>query len=160
MKKGVFALLGITGMVTGAVAGGSWIGKICDKTIALKTDKINKFKSYYNMLNQWLILKQQGKTLEQYFVDNGYKTIAIYGMGEMGNRLYDELKESSIQVAYAIDQETSKYIEIASRSPQEQLDGVDVIVVTAVFAFEEIKNNISTKASCPIVSLEDIVNEV
>lgn len=157
MKKGINALLG---GIAGAVAGGIFVGKTCSKTIALKTDKINKFKSYYNMLNQWLILKQQGKTLEQYFVDNAYKTIAIYGMGEMGNRLYDELKESNIHIAYAIDQEASRYTEIASRSPQEQLDDVDVIVVTAVFAFEEIKNNICTKASCPIVSLEDVVYEV
>lgn len=157
MKKGIIALLG---GITGTIAGGIFVGKTCSKTIALKTDKINKFKSYYNMLNLWLILKQQGKTLEQYFADNGYKTIAIYGMGEMGNRLYDELKGSSIRIAYVIDQEAGRYTEIASRSPKDQLDDVDVIVVTAVFAFEEIKNNIRTKASCPIVSLEDIVNGV
>lgn len=157
MKKSIIALLG---GITGAVAGGIFAGKACSKKIEIKTDKINKFKSYYNMLNLWLILKQQGKTLEQYFADNGYKTIAIYGMGEMGNRLYDELKGSSIRIAYVIDQEAGRYTEIASRSPKDQLDDVDVIVVTAVFAFEEIKNNIRTKASCPIVSLEDIVNGV
>lgn len=28
-----------------------------------KIKKIDKFKNYYSMLNQWLILKQQGKQL-------------------------------------------------------------------------------------------------
>ena len=64
----------------------------------------DKFKNYYHMLNQWLMLRQKGILLEKYFIDRDFRKIAIYGMGEIGSRLYDELKESCIAIQYAVDQ--------------------------------------------------------
>lgn len=154
MKKAMSAAIG--GLL-GAATTGLLIGKGCNKVITQKTKKIDKFKSYYYMLNQWLILKQQGKKLSTYFEENNYKNIAIYGVGEMGNRLYDELKDSSVCIQFAIDKEDNKYMEVEVKSPEDDLDRVDVIVVSAIFAFEDIKEKISSNVSCPVVSLEDII---
>ncbi len=85
MKKVVNILLGA---ILGLVAGGISVGKLYKKIVGNREEKIDKFKRYYNMLNQWLILSQQNKPLSQYFIDSGYRSIAIYGMGEMGQRLY------------------------------------------------------------------------
>ena len=113
------------------------------------------------MLNQWLALKQEGKSLETYFLENGYKTIAIYGMGEMGNRLYDELKGTSIKVKYAVDQNVNgTYSDIKVVDKDEEFEDVDVMVVTAVFAYCEIEEEVGSKVSFPIISLEDVVFEV
>ena len=113
------------------------------------------------MLNQWLVLKQEGKSLEQYFIENGYKTVAIYGMGEMGNRLYDELKDSSIEVKYAVDQNAaSTYSELEVFEKEDAFEDVDVMVVTAIFAFDEIEEEIGDKIKFPIISLEDVVYEI
>jgi phosphoglycerate dehydrogenase-like enzyme len=111
------------------------------------------------MLNQWLSLKQQGKSLEQYFIDNGYKSIAIYGVGEMGARLCEELKGTSIEVKYGIDKNASStYSELEVKDAAEYVyEKVDVIVVTAIFAFDEIYGVMESKVDCPILSLEDIV---
>lgn len=158
MKKGaVAALISLAGAAVGAIM----VGTIQGKAIEKKDEKVDKFRSYYNMLNQWLILKQEGKTLESYFINNGYKTMAIYGMGEMGNRLYDELKGASIQVKYAIDKETANtYSELEVLDPEDNLPEVDVIIVSAIFAFNEIEENLTGKFSCPIISLEDVVYEL
>lgn len=158
MKKGVVAVLAT---LFGAAAGAAGSGYLKQKAVDQKTQKVDKFKGYYSMLNQWLTLKQEGKSLEKYFVDNGYKNIAIYGMGEMGNRLYDELKGSSIKVAYAVDQNAaSTYSELEVIEPEDELKEVDVLIVTATFAFDEIEKELSDKVTCPIVSLEDVVYEV
>ena len=115
----------------------------------------------FRSLNQWLLLKQEGKSLAKYFSDNEYKTIAIYGMGEMGNRLYDELKGTDITVKYAIDKEMSSiYSELEVMDPQETLEEVDAIIVSAIFAFDEIEEELSKKVSCPVISLDDVVFEV
>jgi len=113
------------------------------------------------MLNQWLMLKQEGKSLEKYFIDNGYKTVAIYGMGEMGNRLYDELKNSTeVTVKYAVDQNAaSTYAEIDVIDKDDEYEDADVMVVTATFAFDDISEELSEKVEFPIVSLEDVVFE-
>lgn len=159
MKK---VSIGILGTLFGVGIGYAGNKYLKDKVTNNRQDKVDKFKGYYTMLNQWLLLKQEGKSLEKYFIDNGYKTVAIYGMGEMGNRLYDELKDSDVvEVKYAIDQNAADtYVEIDVRDIDDHLEEVDVIVVTATFAFEEIKESLDKKISYPIVSLEDVVYEV
>lgn len=142
---------------------GIFIGNnICKKEVEFKEKKINKFKSYYNVLNQWLILKQHYKNLSTYFDEHSYHTIAIYGMGEMGNRLYDELKHSNIEIKYGIDYKAEtiytdiKVYEI-NTIPENTIDAV---VVTTPFAFDEIQSLLSKKMSCPILSLEDVICEI
>lgn len=163
MKKGLF---GILGLVTGAAAGFAGDRYLISKGNDRIQGKVDKFKGYYNILNQWLILKQEGKSLEKYFTDNNYKTIAIYGMGELGNRLYEELKDSSeVELKYGIDNNaasTYSEMEVISLDEYEEADtdDVDVIIVTATFAFDEIEEKLSDIVNCDIVSLDDVVFDV
>ena len=158
MKKGTVAVLST---LIGAIAGAAGSGYLGSKQVEQKAEKVDKFKGYYNMLNQWLILKQEGKKLSEYFKRNNYKTVAIYGMGEMGNRLYDELKDSDIEVKYAVDKNAaSTYSELDVIELEDDFDTVDVMVVTATFAFDEIEEEISEKVDFPLVSLEDVVYEI
>ena len=141
MKKGTISVLAT---ILGAAVGATAVGTISGKTIDEKATKVEKFKNYYNMLNQWLVLKQEGKNLSSFFESNEYKTIAIYGMGEMGNRLYDELKNTNIEIKYAIDKNAdSTYTELEVIDPEDSYEDVDVIVVTATFAFEDIESKVS-----------------
>lgn len=158
MKKGTIAVLSaLLGTIVGA-AGSAYFGI---KQVEKKEEKVDKFKGYYNMLNQWLMLKQQGKSLAEYFKSNDYHTIAIYGMGEMGNRLYDELKGTDIVVKYAVDKNAdSTYSELEVIDPEDDFETVDVMIVTATFAFDEIESKLSNKVGFPIVSLEDAVYEI
>ena len=155
MKKGkVFAIASVIGAVAG-------VGYLKEKKVSQKQAKVDKFKGYYNMLNEWLALKQGGKSLDEYFKQNNYKTVAIYGMGEMGNRLYDELKTTDIEIKYAIDKNVDTvYAELEVKEIDDELPDVDVVVVTATFAFDDIVESIQDKFICPIVSLENVVFEV
>lgn len=158
MRKGCIAVLST---ILGAAAGVVTSKVISDKTINEKTGKVDKFKNYYNMLNQWLMIKQEGKSLEKWFIENEYKTVAIYGMGEMGNRLYDELKNTSIEVKYGIDKNAgSTYSDLEVLSIDDCLEEVDVVIVTAIFAFDEIEEEIGDVILTPIISLEDIIYEL
>lgn len=158
MKKGTVAVLSA---IIGAAGGAAGVGYLGIKQVEQKAEKVDKFKGYYNMLNQWLILKQEGKNLSEYFKSNNYKTVAIYGMGEMGNRLYEELKDSDIEVKYAVDKEAENaYSELNVIAPENDFEAVDVMVVTATFAFDEIEEKVGGKVDFPIVSLEDVVYEI
>lgn len=158
MKKNVGIIKVVGSILAGIIAGGALSNYFKNKIISQENRKIDKFKNYYYMLNQWLLLKNEGKSLEKFFVDNGYKTIAIYGMGEMGNRLYEELQNSSIEVKYAIDKNAgSTFSELVVCELDDNLTEVDVIVVTAIFAFDEIKEDLEAVADYPIISLEDVI---
>ncbi len=156
MKGKVFAVLALG---AGACAG-VYYKKKTDKKLADKEAKVKKFKDYYKLMNEWLELSQQSKSLATYFTRNHYKKIAIYGMGELGNRLVDELDKSEVKVAYAFDKKVAfSQTGIEVRDPEAGFDGVeaDVIVVTATFAFDEIAENISTQTDIPVVSLAEVV---
>ena len=136
-------LKNILGIAAGMGTASLITGKKMQKLMEQEIKKVDKFKKYYNLLNQWLALKQQGKSLEMYFLENQYKTIIIYGMGEIGNRLYEELKNSRIEIKYAIDKNVIiEYDDLEIMELSNSMEQADVVVVTAIFAFDEIKKSI------------------
>lgn len=161
MRKRVGEIVSVLAGAAGAVAGGMAINNIMSKKLNARQDSLDKVVSYYYLFNQWLMIRQEGKSLAKYFEKNHYKTIAIYGMKELGERLYDELKDSDIQVEYIIDKEADKiYADVDIVRPDDDLKPVDAIVVTATYYFDEIESMLVSKTDCPVVSLEDIIYEV
>lgn len=160
MKKNMVIktlLGGLFGAVSGVVVSQVYM----NKKVTAKDKKIGKFKTYYSVLNQWIVSLHEKKCIDTYFIDNGYKTVAIYGMGELGNRLYEELKDSEIEVKYAIDKDAAyTYADLEIKDLEDDLETVDVVVVTAIFAFDEIEEELRGRISSPIVSLEDVVYEI
>lgn len=158
MKRG--SLLVLTS-VLGVVAGVLGMEILLKREIEFKDNRICRLKSYYSILNQWLMIKNEGKQVSTFFIDRGYYNIAIYGVGELGNRLIEELKTSDIKIKYGIDKNASSvYSEIEVVDLEEDLPKVDAIVVTAAFAFDEVEKNLSLKTNAPIISIEDVVFEV
>lgn len=112
------------------------------------------------LLEQWIFIKQDDKSIEDYLKKNGIKTIAIYGMGFVGERLYDELKKSTVEVKYAIDKRGGCLCEdVLVISPTEAIIPVDAIVVAAIYYFDEIKESLAKRTDIPIISLESILFE-
>lgn len=160
MKKRNVMLI-IISEIIGIVAGGIATGKKLKQTVKETQDKERKMSSYYHLFNKWLIIQQQGKSVVDFFEQNHYKSIAIYGMKEFGERLYDELKSSDITVKYVIDKNIDGiYTDIDVVTPDDKLRPVDVIVVTAIYYFDEIEEMLYKKVNFPIVSLEDVLYEI
>lgn len=158
-KSGVISTL--VGMAAGAAAGGAAVKSSSSKKMREMMQNGAKVHQLYMAFDQWLQVRQSGKTLVEYFERHNYKTIAIYGMKELGERLYDELSDSGIEVSYIIDKRAgSIYADVEIVPPEADLEPVDVIVVTALFYFDEVEEALEEKVDCPIVSLEDILYEV
>jgi len=153
-------ILYITGScIFGGILGFYLNSKITNKIIYYEMVKKDKFKTYYDLLNQWLDLKNKNVSLESYFMDKGIENIAIYGMGELGHHLYEELKESKIQIKYAIDKSSSKiYSNLKLYDFEDDFENVSAIVVTPTYAFDQIEKKLKEKIDCTILSLEDIIN--
>lgn len=120
-----------------------------------------KHFAMFRVMNEWFKKKQQGKHIKSFFIKNGYRKIAIYGMGDMGERLYDELCGTEIEVAYGIEQcKRGQYKELQILSLEDDLDQVDSVVVTAIYYFVEISEKIKYIPYNRILSLEDIVYDL
>lgn len=158
MKKGV---IGAMALLAGGAVGAAGAGKAAGKKIKEKQQMADKHLALYLMMNQWVKVKQEGKRLDSYFEQNGYKRIAVYGMSYAGETLIDELKNTDIQVAYGIDRNADTiYADVDVVTLDDTLEKVDAIVVTAITFFNEIEEKLSDKTDCPVLSLEDILYEI
>lgn len=158
MKKGVIAVLST---LAGAAAGAGAVGKKTSGEIRKQKGYADKHLALYLMMNQWVKVKQENKSLADYLERNGYKEIAIYGMNYAGETLLSELAGSGVKVKYGIDQKANeKYLDIDVVSPDDDLPDVDAVIVTAITFFDEIEEKLLEKLDCPILSLEDILYEV
>lgn len=108
---------------------------------------------------KWLEIKQKGHSLEEYFLKNHIYSVAIYGMGLLGCRLYDELEKSKIRIKYLLDKNPrgmEKALEFAS------LDGeklkIDAVVVTVVSEEQQIIDEIYKKGYKKIIGLNEILD--
>lgn len=157
MKKMVPVLTGALGFVGGAFS----IGKVLSNTSNEWKKMSDKNMTHMLLLNQWLMVKQSGKNLRDYFERNNYKKIVVYGMSHAGERLIDELKDTDIEVIAGIDKNAKGiFADVPVLLPEETIPNADCMVVTPVFFFDEIVDKMSQKLSCPIISLEDILYEV
>lgn len=114
----------------------------------------------------WVYLHIRNKKLEDYFRGHNYKTIAIYGMGYIGNRIFDELHGSSVKVMFAIDKAAEgiefdiPILNMENISLLNMIGKVDVIVVTAINQYQNILHNFQKICNKPVVSIEDILLEM
>ncbi len=122
-------------------------------------NRINVLSDHFHLLNHWMEIKSEGKSIVSYFEEMRYFHIAIYGMAELANRLSEELEGSSIIIDYGIDRDvccTSARIK-EIYFPEDNLPETDAIIVTPYSSFDSIKSVLEKRVCCPIISLEEVI---
>lgn len=129
------------------------------KKFLMQKRETDKFYDDYQLLSHWMEIKNKGRSLVEYFRLKGYRNIAIYGMGELANRLCEELEGTDVCVKYGIDREVAGTISRMDQifSPDDSLELVDAVIVTPFYAMDSIRDTLRKKINCPIVSLEEVV---
>lgn len=158
MKKGLMSVLIL---LSGILAGYAITQKWNIKKIKLAWKMSDKHLELFLMMNEWVRIKQEGKNIPDYLEKTNYKTIAIYGMSYVGERLLKELQNTAITVKYGIDKKADEiYSDIDVVFPDSELEYVDAIIVTSIGYMEEVKKLLGGKIACPIISLKDILYDI
>lgn len=120
--------------------------------------RIEQYRQYLDMMNQWLILKQEGKSIGEYLKKSQYSSVAIYGMAIYGRHTIRELEDTDITIAYGIDMKKMKpYKGIEVLQPTGKLPPADLIINTVIHENAAIAEVLVKLTSVPVISLEDIV---
>lgn len=120
-----------------------------------------KIRRLYDMMYVLFHMKIMGQSMKRYFEKRNYQSVAVYGMGNLGEIVIEEFRDEGINVQYAIDRRADDICyEIDIYKPNDDLKKVDVVVVTPFVHFEEIRRVLEEKMDCPIISIEDLVKEV
>lgn len=121
--------------------------------------KWQKSVMFYWVLTRWLDLKLRGYGVIDILNKLGVCNIAVYGYAELGQLLCRELDDTKIQVAYLLDR-TVKETGIENLPvyvPQCGLPEVDAVVVTAVYDFDRIEEELSQMGYRRIISLKNLL---
>ncbi len=120
---------------------------------------MDRFEINFNILRDWFSLRQHGKTLSPWFEDNCLQSVALYGLGSLGELLEEELKQIEMPVAYAIDR-VAKMIKRdypVYGINEKEYPEIDVIIVATPSIYWEVVDLLRLKTLSPIISIEDIV---
>ena len=149
-----------TFLVIGFVAGVICICKYIDWRQGKDRKYMEKLNRDKNMLDQWLILKEEGIDLYSALGQKDIKRIAVYGMGIFGRHLIRELRKIDLDLLYAIDRKImSPFIGVNVFRPEENPPQVDLIINTVIIEHQNITEALKNYFKCPIVNLEDIIFE-
>lgn len=122
--------------VAGAIGGIRYVSK---KQTDVIDRRYKRSKEYYDVTYQWIVNKQKKKEIAEYFIKHQIKTIAVYGMGSLGELFYNDIKEdSSVKVNCFIDQMAELYsagiddIPVLKAVPEDCKDIIDAVIITPV----------------------------
>lgn len=141
------------------IVGGILIDRLfIHKVLQQKNQELESANEKFFILGEWLTMEEQGKKIEDVLRARGISSIAIYGMGVLGNHLYQQLESSPISVSYIIDQKSLKGIYSAKVCGiEEELIGIDAVVVTPIYQFERIRKAIWEHNDVPVISLRNLL---
>lgn len=124
----------------------------------------NRNQLYYNLLYNWISLKQKDSNFFSFLQDKKYKKIAIYGYGKIGKLLYEEIKHLNIEVSFLqkegsyITEEGVKIFEI--RELQREKDIFDLIIITPIYEGEKIKSDLMGYFDKEIIKIDDLLEKI
>lgn len=121
---------------------------VCDKKFYIM------FRAMYN----WMKLKNKGVHINAYLKGEGICNIAIYGMGYIGECLYEELLGTDINVLYGIDRSGLDYEgEFPIYQIDEELESVDGVVITVMDDSQKLKNRVQEKMKCRVYTMDELL---
>ena len=118
-----------------------------------------RFEGMFEVMNLWKKITTSGHNISEYFVNRGYKNIAIYGKGKIGAHLEQELANSNVYVSFFIDRDEKKRDKAHCFLPVDDLPKCDVIVITVTGYIVPIVKLLHEKNNCDIKSILDVVND-
>ena len=107
---------------------------------------------------RWLLKSQQGLNVAEILQNAGYKTVAIYGYAELGQLLKNEIMTSGLQLLYIMDKRIMPVQDVAIIKPDEACQKPDVVIVTAVYYFNEIVEELTGLGFNNVISLQELVS--
>lgn len=122
---------------------------------------IDKALVYDELDKNWKKIHRNGRQIGEYFKDKGAVRIAIYGCGVVGRKVLRELQKDKVPIEYMVDQDINcKNSEVKVYCPDDDWPFVDFMIITPVYAYNEIIKEIDLNRIGNVVSIDKIIKEL
>ena len=128
----------------------------------LETEKwrahVNRKNSFYQLMRNWMQLNLNGGSIEEQLMKLGCFSVAIYGVGNHGRMLYEDLRDTQISVKYFIDKQKKEGLgEVPVYSLEEELPDADAVIITPYLEFASIQQVLQDKIRSRMIPLNALV---
>lgn len=149
---------GVLGIILGMAISWHFLRRVYKRKYNEMIRLSDKHLEMFLVMDKWFQNEYRGKKIANYLRDNGFYNITIYGMGYIGRNLYKYLKKEGFEVSNLIDQNNNKSVEGRKISSiNDERMPTDAVIVTAIYYFEELENELKMKFKEPVFSFADIV---
>lgn len=129
-----------------------------DKIYKMKDCKIENRNITIDIMDRWLTLHDKGISIERYLKDKNYKKVAIYGLGMLGNHLYEELKKAQVDIIGIDRADIHDNFQMPIYKPYDCFGDVDIIIVTPL-SYDAIFQQLRENYEGSIISLWQLLSE-
>ncbi len=91
--------------------------------------------------------------------NHNIKSVAVYGYSYLGKRLCDLIIKEGVKIDYVVDraEKEAAHENVIVYSPKDDLPWTQLMIVTALYDYDEIESELSRKLDCMIVALDDLI---
>ena len=100
------------------------------------------------------------RELRTFCSNNSIKSVALYGYGTYGKRLYQLLENADIQIGYVVDRNPNIKTSCEHITPKDRFREVDAVFITSSYDVELIIETVQSKVKCKVFSMDDIEYEM
>lgn len=148
-------------MIVGALIAIAYFSRFCEKIMEKVQESASRNNYNFKCACSWLNASKSKTAISEWLKNQHIQEVAIYGMGNLGKHLLDELEKTDICVKYLVDRntkkDTGKYV---CYSNVEKLPKVQAIIVTPAYEFKTIAESLEVEDTTEIISLENIINSL
>lgn len=132
---------------------------LLDKTTIEWEKRLQKSTLFYWILTRWVALKIEGHSVSELLRPYGCHSVAVYGYAELGRLLCQELRNDSIKVLYVLDKKVTNTNrnDLPIFTPSSNLPPVEMVIVTAVYYFDEIKKELTELGYKNVLSFRQLL---
>lgn len=131
-----------------------------------RDQSMNRYMVYYNNLVQWISKINNGKTLNKWLGKQNYKNIIIYGAGQIGWIVYEQLREEKNinNILVCDSNKNSKIFEGIDVIGLEELKNFDtkdyLVIVTPIHVGSVIKKALKKEGISNTIAIDEIIREM
>lgn len=118
------------------------------------------FIQMYELMEKPELFVSLRENLTRYFQMNGYKNIAVYGVGNLGTRILRNIDTAQLESICTIDENKAAHFgDMEAIDMQELADRkeIDMVLVTPLLDYPQIEEQICSMCEIPVISAKELM---
>lgn len=157
IKRIVMPCITIFGL--GVIIGMGIASKNLEKRLKWYYKELQRAWRRERLYDTWMVARKYGMPMDKFLVEKGINSAAIYGMTQIGEAIYLELKDTPIEVLYAIDRNPKwAFPDLPVYSLRDAPEKrVDAVIVATFMSFDTVKKTLLEKGYQNILSIDELL---